>query len=658
MRPVRLRLRGITTFDDVEVDLSGLDGLIAVVGPNGSGKTTVMEALCPGALYRVAPCRESSRLLDLATRSDALLELDVEHGGVTYRAMHQIDPAYGGGRGKAEAYLYADGVAVVPSGKVREFDDEVARRFPPLPVVLASVFASQTGSGNFLALSKQDRRDLFAMLLGSEELQALSVQARDARKRTRDILGELDRVLDVQRQRAADLHVERQHLEDLRARLPDARRAHEDAVEADRRAQDALRSLRERAAASDAARRARGTVEVGLRSALERLNAHTSRVPPVPPDRSAQEIAQEKQTTADAWVEARRSTPKHAPDVEGVERRAGLIDTVPCGAGVLGDVDCGACPLLRDAVEAREALPDLRATREAFETGTALLGSLEAKGRELSAELDMWAHHDRWVAEETRLREDVERLTADLDKLPEAPPAVDLGVASGAAQEASRVARDRWDALRTLERDVDRLEARVQALDSTADVEAVEERRKRVRDLHAGLALVEVALGRDGVQALEIDAAGPEVSDLVNGLMTACYGPRFAVELRTVQEAGAGRKQKEVFDVVVHDGRTGTSRLVGDLSGGERVLVGEALKLALAIFASRRAGVRLDTLWRDEVDGALDADTAARYPAMLRAALDLGGFSRCYYVTHREDVATQADAWLVCGGGTVEVRRA
>jgi len=41
------------------------------------------------------------------------------------------------------------------------------------------------------------------------------------------------------------------------------------------------------------------------------------------------------------------------------------------------------------------------------------------------------------------------------------------------------------------------------------------------------------AFGRDGIQALEIDAAGPELSTLTNDLLTSCFGERFEIRFVT-----------------------------------------------------------------------------------------------------------------------------
>ncbi len=63
MVPTKLRMKGITRFrEEIVLDLAALpEGLIAVVGGNGVGKTTIMEAMAPAALYRTLPSRSVSR---------------------------------------------------------------------------------------------------------------------------------------------------------------------------------------------------------------------------------------------------------------------------------------------------------------------------------------------------------------------------------------------------------------------------------------------------------------------------------------------------------------------------------------------------------------------------------------------------------------------
>jgi len=175
----------------------------------------------------------------------------------------------------------------------------------------------------------------------------------------------------------------------------------------------------------------------------------------------------------------------------------------------------------------------------------------------------------------------------------------------------------------------------------------------------AGWELLALAFGPTGIPALEIAAAGPDVSQLTNHLLAECYGPRFSVTVETQRvKRAASRKAvedgtglAEDFDLVVVDNAAGRRASPDDLSGGERVIISEAVSLALAVFNMRRSGVPLETLIRDEACGALDADNADRYVKLLRTAQRIGQFRQVVFVSHQKAIWTQADAIIHVADG-------
>jgi len=188
--------------------------------------------------------------------------------------------------------------------------------------------------------------------------------------------------------------------------------------------------------------------------------------------------------------------------------------------------------------------------------------------------------------------------------------------------------------------------------ESKASAERLASEARAAEDEAGDWTLLARALGRDGVQALEIDAAGPEVAKLVNELLAACYGARFSISFETLREKKSKAGEfTEAFDVRVFD--QGSERPVEALSGGERVVVGEAVGLAISIFNARKSGVRWETLFRDETAGALDPENAAAYVEMLRRSLKLGGFHQVLFVSHSPEVWERADARLHVADGKV-----
>ena len=91
-------------------------------------------------------------------------------------------------------------------------------------------------------------------------------------------------------------------------------------------------------------------------------------------------------------------------------------------------------------------------------------------------------------------------------------------------------------------------------------------------------------------------------------------------------------------------------------SGGECVIVGEAVSLALTVIACRRSGIERPTLLRDETGAALDQENGRAYMAMLRMAARQIGADHVLFVTHVPELQDLADARItVSADGKVEV---
>ncbi|MDP3717132.1 MAG: SMC family ATPase [Acidobacteriota bacterium] len=165
--------------------------------------------------------------------------------------------------------------------------------------------------------------------------------------------------------------------------------------------------------------------------------------------------------------------------------------------------------------------------------------------------------------------------------------------------------------------------------------------------------LLQKALDRDGLPALETDQAGPEISATTNQILADCFESRFSVELVTQVAKADGKGMKDEFTVLVTDNQTGDVRDISDLSGGEEVIVAEALMNAIAIYVNERSDVRILTLFRDETTGALTKENTQRYIQMLRKVMELGGFHQVLFISHDPDAYALADAQLLVASGTV-----
>ena len=147
---------------------------------------------------------------------------------------------------------------------------------------------------------------------------------------------------------------------------------------------------------------------------------------------------------------------------------------------------------------------------------------------------------------------------------------------------------------------------------------------------------LERAFGKDGVPALLIEQALPEIEGSANEILDRLSGGNMSVRFIT-QAAFKDRRRedlKETLDIQISDG-AGT-RDYEMFSGGEAFRVNFAIRLALSKVLAQRAGARLQTLVIDEGFGSQDAQGRQRLiEAINQVAQD---FSKILVITHIDEL--------------------
>jgi DNA repair protein SbcC/Rad50 len=113
-----------------------------------------------------------------------------------------------------------------------------------------------------------------------------------------------------------------------------------------------------------------------------------------------------------------------------------------------------------------------------------------------------------------------------------------------------------------------------------------------------------LAFGKRGVQAMIIENVVPEIQDAANQILDRMPGNTMRLEFRTQREAVRGDSVIETLDIVISDDE---GRRTYELySGGEAFRIDFAVRVALSMLLTRRAGARLETLIIDEGFGSQD----------------------------------------------------
>ena len=148
------------------------------------------------------------------------------------------------------------------------------------------------------------------------------------------------------------------------------------------------------------------------------------------------------------------------------------------------------------------------------------------------------------------------------------------------------------------------------------------------------LRLLEKACSREGVQALLIERALPEIEDDANELLERLTGGQMQVHFDTQRKLKTSDRLAETLDITIAD--SAGERPYENFSGGEQFRVNFAIRLALSRILARRSGARLQTLVIDEGFGSQDADGRQRLVEAINTIQD--DFERILVITHIDEL--------------------
>lgn len=244
----------------------------------------------------------------------------------------------------------------------------------------------------------------------------------------------------------------------------------------------------------------------------------------------------------------------------------------------------------------------------------------EASRAEAQASLVTW---------QERLEEDKARVISLREEIRGLP---DLRERAAEAERAvAQLRREHTAASRTLGETTQRLNYLDQLEQTRADRLRELDEVLREKGLYTDLA---TAFGRNGIQAMLIETAIPEIQDEANRLLAAMTAGRMHIELKTQRERASGDGQIETLDVVIHD--TLGSRPYEMYSGGEAFRVNFALRIALSRLLAQRAGARLETLVIDEGFGSQDQEGRDRLVEAIKSIET--EFAMILVITHLDDL--------------------
>ncbi len=169
------RLRLLNFRQHARSDLIFDRGVTAIIGQNGAGKTTILEAIA-WALYgqpAIRGQRDGVRFLGAGPRAQVEVELDFDLGGHRYVVT----------RGLTTAAVYLDGSDTPVANSISAVNELIARRLGMSRAEFFNTyFASQKDLAVMATMGATERAQFLSRVLGYERLRAAQEIARDERR--------------------------------------------------------------------------------------------------------------------------------------------------------------------------------------------------------------------------------------------------------------------------------------------------------------------------------------------------------------------------------------------------------------------------------------------------------------------------------------------
>lgn len=147
------------------------------------------------------------------------------------------------------------------------------------------------------------------------------------------------------------------------------------------------------------------------------------------------------------------------------------------------------------------------------------------------------------------------------------------------------------------------LTAKLEALDKDAsDREEIASRMAPLAKELTRWQMLVKAFGRDGIPALIIENAVPELERIANEILGQMSGGKHNLRFETQRELKSKAGMAETLDIIVGD--WAGERIYETFSGGEQLRIDFAIRFALAELLARRAGSRIDWICVDEGFGS------------------------------------------------------
>jgi len=182
------------------------------------------------------------------------------------------------------------------------------------------------------------------------------------------------------------------------------------------------------------------------------------------------------------------------------------------------------------------------------------------------------------------------------------------------------------------------------------EVEKLRQEKAKIQTEIKDWTFLSKAFDKTGIPVLKLENSGVQITAIANELLSL-FENQFRIVFETTKLTKDKKKLRETFDINVISGDDVVE--ISNLSGGQQVWVETALQLAISLLV-REQGVKIETSFLDEKDGALDIDNAHLYLQMLQLAHQKSGVHHTFVITHRPELIDIIPQKIILRDGVIE----
>ncbi len=683
MIPLKLRVAGFLSYRDlVELDFEGFD-LACISGQNGAGKSSLLDAIT-WALFGEARGRDKDAIINLQSKA-AEVSLTFTYEGNTYRVQRTAP------RGKSTMleFQIRDGEDWRPlterSARETQARIEQTLRLDYDTFVNASFFL-QGKADEFTQKKASERKAVLGNILGLEIWETYRDRTAERRRELEKEIAGIDRSVDDIDAELAEEEPRKQEVKALEAelkRLSAARRTQEAALESIRKAAASLdQRLAEEKARLEEERRGLKAKEAEVNEQAASISNLTAQI-----ERAQKLLAEDEEKIARKnEIEERRNAAReeHARLKAENELRKSEMDELKTRIDQLESAEGATCPLCGQALSEEHRRSTLKQLNDEgkekgdrFRANKSSMDDLARQTADHDAQLARLANaeRDRLVHSNsvTQLTEKIEAIrnsvknweTSGAARLKEVEAilasekfAAETQKPTVSLDEAERALFELQEQENAKNREVGAARQKVAVLDSLRARKAgLASQREELARAVVHHKTLERAFGKDGVPALLIEQALPQIESKANDLLDRLSDGQMSIRFATQAEYKDKKRDdlKETLDILISDGAG--MRDYEMYSGGEAFRVNFAIRLALSEVLAGRKGARLQTLVIDEGFGSQDTQGRQRLIEAINTVR--GDFEKILVITHLDELKdafpTRIEVEKTERGSTVKV---